>query len=148
MNCSTCYLHYETISDLLNETMEQMLSQFIKGFPQEPEEFIQNIEKANLKDLMLINEEYLTPYLVFIKDNRNVYRAAFRNPASMQTYHTDAYRKKILTVTHIVLVFLDFTLIAPIMDMALEHRNYTFGLIPAILLGNAVGFPHPSVEVR
>ena len=33
---------------------------------------------------MFVTREYLLPYLRFIRDNKKVYRAAFRNPGSMQ----------------------------------------------------------------
>lgn len=48
-------------------------------------EFVSGIGRAPLNDLMLINELYLKPYLTFIKENKNVYRAAFNNPVSMDT---------------------------------------------------------------
>ena len=35
---------------------------------------------------MLVTREYLLPYLRFIRDNKKVYRAAFRNPANMQAH--------------------------------------------------------------
>ena len=37
-----------------------------------------------LEDLVFVTREYLLPYLRFIRDNKKVYRAAFRNPSSMQ----------------------------------------------------------------
>lgn len=58
VNRSTFYLHYETISDLVNEA----------------------------QDLIFISRDYLLPYLQFIKDNKKVYRAAFRNPGCMQAH--------------------------------------------------------------
>lgn len=97
VNRSTFYLHYETIADLLNEVLELVQHRFLEQFPQNPEEFIPGIETADLKDLMLINETYIKPYLCFIRDNRNIYRAAFRNPASMKTdYLMDASSKYVL----------------------------------------------------
>ena len=38
------------------------------------------------EELVLVTREYLLPYLRFIRDNKKVYRAAFRNPGSMQAY--------------------------------------------------------------
>lgn len=57
-------------------------------------------------------------------------RKALKNPE----YRTPAYRKKAFRTSFIVLALLDFALIAPIVDMALGHRAYTFGLIPAIAM--------------
>ena len=35
------------------------------------------------ENLVLVTREYLLPYLRFIRDNKKVYRAAFRNPSSI-----------------------------------------------------------------
>lgn len=53
-------------------------------FPVIPDRFIQNIHHAPLNELILINSEYLTPYLTFIKEHKAVYKAAFKNPVCMQ----------------------------------------------------------------
>lgn len=97
VNRSTFYLHYETIADLLNEALEMVQRRFLEQFPQDPQEFIPGIETAKLEDLMLIDEAYMRPYLCFIRDNKNVYRAAFKNPASMNTDHLmDSSTKNVL----------------------------------------------------
>lgn len=85
VNRSTFYLHYETIGDLLNESLEYFHDQFISRFPVNAEDFVPNIASAELKDLILVSDEFLMPYLSFIKENKCVYRAAFRNPASMSS---------------------------------------------------------------
>ena len=84
VNRSTFYLHYETIADLVNEAMESVNKRFLSYFTQEAKAFIDKINDSELKDLVLITQEYLQPYLQFISDNRKVYRAAFRNPNGMQ----------------------------------------------------------------
>lgn len=86
VNRSTFYLHYETISDLISETLELTIKRFVIGFPTTPEELVPEIGRASLSDLMFINEPYIKPYLTFIKENKNVYRAAFNNPISMYTH--------------------------------------------------------------
>ena len=42
-----------------------------------------NLGIRNRDELVLVTREYLLPYLRFIRDNKKVYRAAFRNPGSM-----------------------------------------------------------------
>ena len=37
------------------------------------------------EDLILVTREHLLPYLRFIRDNKKVYRAAFRNPGGMRS---------------------------------------------------------------
>lgn len=86
VNRSTFYLHYETISDLVNETMEMINQRFLSYFPQQEEEVLDNMDSRKLEDLVLVTRQYLLPYLHFIRDNKKVYRAAFRNPSSMQAH--------------------------------------------------------------
>ena len=86
VNRSTFYLHYETISDLVNETLEMINQRFLSYFPQQEEEVLGNMDSRERKDLVLVTREYLLPYLHFIRDNKKVYRTAFRNLSSMQAH--------------------------------------------------------------
>ena len=86
VNRSTFYLHYETISDLMNETVEMVDKRFLSYFSQRERDVLPEMNGADLKELVLVTRAYLLPYLRFIRDNKRVYRAAFRNPAGMQAY--------------------------------------------------------------
>ena len=86
VNRSTFYLHYETVADLVNETLEMIDQIFRSYFPREGEEVLGNMGSREREDLVLVTREYLLPYLCFIRDNKKVYRAAFRNPSSMQAH--------------------------------------------------------------
>lgn len=86
VNRSTFYLHYETITDLVNETLEMINQRFLSYFPQQEEDVLGNVSSREREELVLVTREYLLPYLRFIRENKKVYRAAFRNPVSMQTY--------------------------------------------------------------
>ena len=86
VNRSTFYLHYETIADLVNETLEMINRRFLSYFPQQEEDVLGNMGSRAREELVLVTREYLLPYLRFIRDNKKVYRAAFRNPGSMQAY--------------------------------------------------------------
>lgn len=83
VNRSTFYLHYETIGDLVNETAEMVNWRFLSYFPQQ-EDLLQGMGSRDQEELILVTREYLLPYLRFIRDNKKVYRAAFRNPGGMQ----------------------------------------------------------------
>lgn len=85
VNRSTFYLHYETIGDLLEETTEYVVSRFLASFGKTQELFSGQIEDVPLSKLVFINDKYLKPYLQFICDNRNVFKAAIHNPVSMKT---------------------------------------------------------------
>ncbi len=80
VNRSTFYLHYETIIDLLEETTEYINDQFLASFDRKPESFVKQIDGAPLDELVLINHEFLKPYLCFVKEHRSIFKAAFNNP--------------------------------------------------------------------
>lgn len=86
VNRSTFYLHYETISDLMDETLQTVARRFETCFPQNTASLLQKPDEQQLSDLVLITKAYLLPYLQFIKDNQKVYRAAYRNPVCMQSH--------------------------------------------------------------
>lgn len=92
VNRSTFYLHYETIADLVNETLEQTMNQFLTSFPAKPNEFVPNIDKAPLQDLVLISREYLRPYLTYIQVHQSLYQAVFANPAA---FYTDKHSENV-----------------------------------------------------
>ena len=86
VNRSTFYLHYETIAYLVNETLKLINQRFLSYFPQREEDILGNMGSREPEELVLVTREYLIPYLCFIRDNKKVYRAAFRNPSSMQVH--------------------------------------------------------------
>ena len=51
VNRSTFYLHYETIADLVNETMENVNKHFLSYFTSETNDFINMIDSKDLKNL-------------------------------------------------------------------------------------------------
>ena len=83
VNRSTFYLHYETIADLVDEALEMINRRFLSYFPQQEENVLGDLGSRNRDELVLVTREYLLPYLRFIRDNKKVYRAAFRNPGSI-----------------------------------------------------------------
>lgn len=94
VNRSTFYLHYETVADLADEAMETLASRFESYFTQVSDGYTSKISGKELNDLVFITEDYLYPYLQFIYDNKNVYRAVFRNPHGMQADTRYKYLKR------------------------------------------------------
>lgn len=89
VNRSTFYLHYETMHDLLNETVGMMHERFLSYFHVGAENFIGQLAHCLQDELLLITPAYLTPYLSFIYDHKRLYAAAMKRPAdfgSMDTY--------------------------------------------------------------
>lgn len=83
VNRSTFYLHYETIDDLLDEATNHFFDNFYEQMHNAGK------TKKNVKDsivnndkdsLMLVNDDYLRPYLTFIKENKKIYQASYKSP--------------------------------------------------------------------
>lgn len=94
VNRSTFYLHYETIGDLLSETIGFVESRYGAAFKDVSFNPSADIEKAPLKDLIFINKTYLMPYLQFVYDNRTLYKAYINNQVSMRTDSRFTWLKK------------------------------------------------------
>ena len=76
VNRSTFYLHYETIGDLLNETAEYLLNDFLSYFSADTQSVSLNLMDCKLEELVFICDKYLTPYLSYIKDHKEVFSTA------------------------------------------------------------------------
>lgn len=72
---STFYLHYLDMNDLLEEVIQEMNNSFKETFNNN----IDNILNSSNDNLYLITDEYLVPYLEFIKKNKNIYKAIQKN---------------------------------------------------------------------
>lgn len=79
VNRSTFYLHYETISDLLSESVSYMTRQFVDYMDRDKDVFIAKLRSCPIEELYLVTPEYLTPYLSYIKEHRHLFRTAIEN---------------------------------------------------------------------
>lgn len=68
INRSTFYLHYETTRDLLEEVIDKLEHSFSESFLHESLDV--NSPTVESKDLFLITDKYLLPYLSFIRSNK------------------------------------------------------------------------------
>ena len=84
VNRSTFYLHYETIADLLSESVERMNEQFRAYMQRDSKAFIEGIRDRPTRELYLITPEYLKPYLNYVRENRRLLRTALENAAALQ----------------------------------------------------------------
>lgn len=90
VNRSTFYLHYETIGDLLSESIEYMQKNFLSYFKPESERFVAKLRECELQKLYLITPEYLQPYLSYIRDNKRLFKTAVEHAEVLQM--SDAYQ--------------------------------------------------------
>lgn len=70
VNRSTFYLHYESMADLLAESIEYLKKQFLTYFAPNSVNILQRIHDCPLDELFLITPEYLAPYLRYIQEHR------------------------------------------------------------------------------
>ena len=80
INRSTFYLHYENTSDLLKETTIYVLDNFTSYFSVDVESITSQFANCDLENLKFINEKYLRPYLLFVKENQRVFSSVLSQP--------------------------------------------------------------------
>lgn len=74
VNRSTFYLHYENISDVAEETCENLLKDFLEYYPsRNTKDVLKDIFSGDKEKLVFLTPEYLLPFLSFIKDNRKLF---------------------------------------------------------------------------
>ena len=79
VNRSTFYLHYETMGDLLDETVRYLTDRFLAYFSSEETDIALRIPAATPQELNFICDRYLTPYLTFICDNKEIFSTVLSN---------------------------------------------------------------------
>lgn len=84
VNRSTFYLHYESMTDLLAESVGYMNDLFLIHMDKDAETFVAKLRTCPMSELYLVTPEYLTPYLNYIKKNRRLFRAAMNNAAALK----------------------------------------------------------------
>lgn len=78
VNRSTFYLHYENTSDLLKETTRYMIDKHLEYYEIDKQRISLKFETCERKELLFITDEYLTPYLTFIKDNQRLLKVSIK----------------------------------------------------------------------
>lgn len=91
VNRSTFYLHYETLGDLLAESAQYMIDQFVAFMHCDIDEFLEKIQNCRLEELYLVTPEYLMPYLAYVRENRRIFQATIEQASILQM--DDAYQK-------------------------------------------------------
>ena len=78
VNRSTFYLHYETVGDLLEETIEFVNKKFSDSFTSKAEDLA--INTTPKEKLLFLTPEYIVPYLTFVKENKRIYKTICDKP--------------------------------------------------------------------
>lgn len=79
VNRSTFYLHYETINDLLEESIDYITKKFMSYIPLDSKMIMKRINSCNLEELYFITPEYLEPYLQFTRDYKRVFNVYLKH---------------------------------------------------------------------
>ena len=80
VNRSTFYLHYETIDDLLSETIKYIGENIRHQYENEQVIDIRKINSCPIEDLLSITPKYLIPYLEFTKSKKQIFKTAYTQP--------------------------------------------------------------------
>lgn len=83
VNRSTFYLHYETLGDLLAETVERMNAQFKDYMGKDPEDIVGRLRTCPREELYLVTPEYLVPYLSYVKENQRLFSTALAKAGTL-----------------------------------------------------------------
>lgn len=79
VNRSTFYLHYETISDLLSESVEYINRHFLDYMKINSVDFMSKLNDCPIEELNLITPEYLIPYFSYIKEHKSIFKTSVKN---------------------------------------------------------------------
>ena len=84
VNRSTFYLHYETLGDLLSESMEYTVKQFLEYMKQQTAEESVDLQNCSMDEVVFITPKYLTPYLGYIKEHKRLFHTVLRNSRTLR----------------------------------------------------------------
>lgn len=113
VNRSTFYLHYETVEDLLSESVEYMNEQFLSHMKQDTEVFMTRIKECPVEQLYLITPKYLKPYLSYIQEHKRIFYTAITKASTLRL--DDSYNRMFQHV---------FTPILDRYQVPVEDRRY------------------------
>ena len=84
VNRSTFYLHYETIGDLLSESVEYINKQFLESMKMDAEAFVNKTKECSLEEMYLVTPQYLEPYLKYIRKSRSLFKTVLENSNTLR----------------------------------------------------------------
>lgn len=101
VNRSTFYLHYENVCDLLDETAQYLLNDFLSYFSTDTKSIALNLKNCELNELVFIRDKYLTPYFTYIKNNKEVFGTALANNKTLG--FEDVYKRMFDNIFNLIL---------------------------------------------
>ena len=91
---STFYLHYETMDDLLNETIERLSKKFYSSFHNQDKNMEEMVKSAPLNELVFLKPDYIKPYISFVYENKKIFALSLKKPLifNVTNYFEKMYR--------------------------------------------------------
>lgn len=77
-------MHYETLDDLLKESVEYMSRHFSSYLKKDRDALSYALKEGRLEELNFITPEYLEPYLNYIKENKTLFCTALKNAKTLR----------------------------------------------------------------
>ena len=79
VNRSTFYLHYDNTLDLLRETTDYIIDNFLSYFSVDTQNITLQFATCKIEELNFFTPEYLKPYLTFVKENQNLFKTSLKH---------------------------------------------------------------------
>ena len=89
VNRSTFYLHYENMTDLLEENVAFIHNRFMNYMNEidegKTDDALKNLKTADKSDLYFFTDKYLYAYLNYVKENKRTYMVAIKHVMLFQS---------------------------------------------------------------
>lgn len=89
VNRSTFYAHYDNTYDLLKETHQNLIANFLNETTFDSPIDLANMNNLNRDALNFITPKYLLPYLKYIEKHKRLYKIYVDNAHSFETNNND-----------------------------------------------------------
>ena len=91
VNRSTFYSHYDNTYDLLKETFQGLIRNFLTECTFDDPVDLSDMRNLSKDDLNFITPKYLLPYLEYIKKHKRLFRIYAENATSFEANQMDDY---------------------------------------------------------
>lgn len=91
VNRSTFYAHYNNTYDLLKESYDSLIQNFLNECVFDSPINISNMENVDPNDLNFISPKYLLPYLKYIQKHKRLFKIYSNNARIFETDEVDQY---------------------------------------------------------
>ncbi|MDE6660326.1 MAG: TetR family transcriptional regulator [Anaeroplasmataceae bacterium] len=91
VNRSTFYAHYDNTYELLKETYQGMINNFLTECIFDDPVDLTDMQKLNKEDLNFITPKYLLPYLKYIQKHKRLFKIYAENASAFESSEMDNY---------------------------------------------------------